>query len=226
MKRCNTIVLLFIGVMQVNCGPGTNPPLCQVQTPGANLTVHSFGDSITAGAGASNFCLGYQADFTNSIKANGDDEGISGSTLEQEMPSILAMNPNLNDVTTLLPGFNDVSQFGDDPDHLLQFQFTLTQAIGELASKSRILMVGTTMYATEQMQSQYIPLHTNEAVDLYVEVIKQIVAQVNLPNVILVDTNHSYDPNTMSSNNYHPDDYGHRVIANLFVISYSNYQNQ
>ncbi len=224
-------LVCLVALVTLNCA-GVNPNLCQVQTPGADFTVHSFGDSITAGAGTSpitigqnttnsNFCDGYQALFTEGVQGNDDNEAVSGSTLtsNNEIGRIMALNEESeNDINTLLPGFNDVSQFGSDPDHLAQFQADLTEGLTHLASMGKITIVGTTLYVSDEMLPT-VPLHTNSNVDLYVAVIKQVtnlLQSQGLP-IVLVDTNAVYDPNTMSSNNIHPNNDGHRVLANAFL---------
>lgn len=227
------LLCVFLALMGCAENP---PPLCQVQTQGSNVYVHSYGDSITAGAGtasiqigqnttSSNFCDGYQALFTAAIKANADNEAISGSTFTSvnEYNRMMALNQEgPDDINTLLPGFNDVSQYGSDQPHLDLFQTDLTVALTHTASMGKMTLVGTTLYMTAQMQIQFWPLHTNANVDLYVTVIKQVVNQLQsqgLP-IYLVDTNAIYDPNTMSSNNYHPDNYGHQILAQAFLSVY------
>lgn len=205
------------------CGPGKNPDLCQVSNPNSNVTVHSYGDSITAGAGASVFCAGYQADFTNDLGANGDDEGISGSTLNAEMPRILSLQAAPQDIITLLPGFNDVTQFGSDQMHLESFRENLITSLNYLSTQGKMVLVGTTLYASVGMQATQVPLHTNQNVDLYVAVIKDVVTTMisqGKTTLHLVDTNSVYTPDTMTDNNIHPDDHGHAVLANLFLESY------
>jgi lysophospholipase L1-like esterase len=198
--------------------------------------VHSFGDSITVGAGADHFCNGYQALFTTTIGANGDDEGISGSMFVTSTYNIMSWFVQVPesqvvatnnykthdyDINTVLPAYNDVTNFGADPTHLAQFQADLLAALSYTGTLGKMTLVGTTLYASDVMQPG-IPLHTNANVDQYVAVIKSVVAQVaatGLP-VYLVDTNAIYDPNTMSSNNIHPDNYGHAVIAQAFIEAY------
>lgn len=218
---------LVLALALIGCA-GKNPDLCQIQTPGSNVTVHSYGDSITAGAGASVFCSGYQALFTIGIGANGDDEGISGSTLEAEMPRIVALQAAPQDINTILPGFNNVSLYGSDPSQLQAFHDNLIEALTFLGTQGRFTLVGTTLYASTNMIAADIPNHTNANVDLYVNVIKEVVASLQargMTNLILVDTNTIYNPDTMSNNNYHPDDYGHSILAQAFLQAYQGVTN-
>jgi lysophospholipase L1-like esterase len=243
MSKYKLFSLILIGLGLTGCA-GVPAPLCQVQTFGSNVYVHSYGDSITAGAGTaqisigsnhstdSDFCYGYQALFTEDIGANADNRGVSGSIFSAEYPSIMAMAAGTatgvginvdapQDINTLLPGYNDVTNFGSDPNHLAQFQTNLTTALMHIGTLGTMTLVGTTLYMSAVAQPGD-PLHTNATVDLYVAVIETVVAQVQatgLP-VYLVDTNSVYDPNTMSINNIHPDNAGHLVIANEFLKVY------
>lgn len=228
-------LLLGLVLFSIGCA-GVPANLCQVKTPGATFMVHSFGDSITGGAGTSGYtignqtsdsdlCLGYQALFTTDIGANDDNQAVSGSTFISinEFTKIMALSGQHQDINTVLPGFNDVTQFGPDADHLSIFEYDLTQALIHLSQNGKMTLVGTTLYATTAMQAVAIPLHTNANVDLYVNTIKQVVNQLQsqgLSNIYLVDTNAIYNPNTMSNNNYHPDNYGHQVLANAFYQAY------
>ena len=93
---------------------------CKITTPGSQVNVWSFGDSITAGAGAGHACLGYQALFTEDIGGNSQDEGISGSPLTIEFQYIMKLQySDKISINTLLPGFNDVSFYGADSTHLI-----------------------------------------------------------------------------------------------------------
>lgn len=197
--------------------------VCQVTTPGSQSTIHSYGDSITFGVGATEPCNSYQAVFTADAKADSDDQGIPGSRLDQEMSGIMSLQGQSSDINTLLPGFNDISQFGDDAAHLAQFQILLTNAITALSQQGKFVFVGTPIYASLTMQAALIPQHTNANVDLYVNVIKSVVSTLQaqgLSNVVLVDTNAIFNPETMTYGDFHPDDYGHSVLANAFYQKY------
>ena len=209
----------------IGCGQSVTPSACYVRSD-SNVTVHSFGDSITVGGGASNSCNGYVPLFDRMINATSDNEGISGSPLTDEMSVILGdWSSKQQDISTLLPGFNDVRLYGSDPTHLAEFEQALTLAIQTLANKTRLVLVGTTLYATLLMQQTQIPNQTNANVDLYVNVIKQVISSLSYPNVVLVDTNAIYNPDTMSDNNFHPDDTGHEAIAQAFYQQYLLYSN-
>lgn len=197
---------------------------CKIITPGSQINVWSFGDSITAGAGAGHACLGYQALFTEDIGGNSQDEGLSGTPLTLEFQYIMRLNySDTVSINTLLPGFNDVSFYGVDPTHVALFQYDLTQALIHLNSMGKMTLVGTTLYMSPGMQAEYYPLHTNSNTDQYVNITKQVVSSLQgqgFSNLYLVDTNAVYDPNTMASSDFHPSVYGHQVLANAFYQVY------
>jgi lysophospholipase L1-like esterase len=126
------------------------------------------------------------------------------------------------DINTVLPGYNDVTNFGGDMDHLNKFIQELTVGLTHLGQMGNKTFVGTTLYASTQMQNEQIHFHTNANVDLYVNAIKQVINLLQnqgLP-IYLVDTNAVYDPNTMSTGNIHPNNAGHQVLANAFIQVY------
>src|ERR1700677_3694787 len=172
-------LLMFVLILaSLGCAGAPATP-CYISTPGSQISVWSFGDSITFGAGAGAACLGYQAILTQDIGGNAHDEGISGTTLDMEFPGIMGLEySDTVSVNTLLPGFNDVSFYGVDPAHLALFQTDLAQALIHLNGLGKMTLVGTTMYMTGVMQAAEYPLHTNANVDVYVGLIKQTVASL------------------------------------------------
>jgi lysophospholipase L1-like esterase len=215
MKLLSLILVLF----SLGCA-GLPADPCKIITPGSSVNVWSFGDSITAGAGAGHACLGYQALFTEDIGANSQDVALSGTPLTVEFQFIMRLNySNGIDINTLLAGFNDVSFYGVDPTHLALFEYDLTQSLLHLSSLGKMTLVGTTLYMSPEMQAAHYPMHTNSNVDQYVSIIKQVINQLQgqgFTNLYLVDTNAVFDPMTMSSSDFHPSAYGHQVLANAF----------
>lgn len=239
------LLLILLGLCSA-CASGSNT--CQVVTPGATVTVHSFGDSITQGLGASTPCAAYQPTMTESLSFNGDDQGVSGSLftndgmqtglIDQYSLSMLLDQNSLNvdligatnpqDISTLLPAFNDVTVFGADSTHLGNVQAKLTESIKHLSTLTSMVLVGTTMYMSSYSKSLY-PNHTNANVDLYVSMESQVVSDLRTQgytNVYLVDVNSIFNPETMTSTDHvHPSDLGHKAIADEFLSVYEAHVN-
>lgn len=228
------LIVLTLAYISIGCA-GKNPDLCQIQTPGSTAYVHSFGDSITAGAGSDHFCNSYQALFTQDVGMNGDNMAVSGSPLVStvEYGNMMAMfldngtehvgsfQDSPQDINTLLTGHNDLRLFGMDPDHFATFQQEFIQSLEHLSSLGHMTLVGTTLYITDAMQVQF-PGWSNANVDTYVAFEKSAVAAMQAQGypLVLVDTNAVFDPNTMTTNDVHPNDFGHATLAKTFLSAY------
>src|ERR1700761_781124 len=195
-------LILVLGLSMTGCA-GSNPPLCQVVTPGAKASVFSFGDSITAGAGASTFCNAWEPEFTAKEGLVNDNLGISGSMMVTAQFDAVNFNlPKItqNDIVTILPGFNDISNFGGDAVHLQEFQDYLYQAAKTLSEHSKMVLIGTPLRASVEMQMTQIPNHTDAVTALYDDAVENVIDQLDaddIDNVYLVDCDAYYNPETM-----------------------------
>lgn len=183
--------------------------------------LHSFGDSITWGVGASNPCVGYQAWLTTYLFYTNDNQGVSGSLMTNyHYSQMMAVQENPTDVNTVLSGFNDITNFGSDPDHLALFTQELTASLARLSTISALVVVGSQLKIPSWSLTFYnnqLALHTDTNVQLYSDAIKQVIATFNNPKIIFVDLNAVYDPYTMvAQDGQHPNDLGHGVIARAF----------
>lgn len=233
------VTLVLFSLILAGCGTNLNQA-CQVETPGATTTIHSYGDSMTEGEGASNVCLGYQPLMAQELGFNGDNEGYIGSlfyddtydspTVDQfnsiQFLTSLADNVTVGgertnaahpwDISTVLPAFNDVSLFSSNLEHLNAVQTKLMLALQRLSTMTRQVYLGTTLYRYGYFDSS--------ATDLYVNMEKSVVASLNsqgYTNIYIVNSNQVFNPITMVSQDYvHPNDSGHSAIATEFVQTY------
>lgn len=215
-------VLIIVLITLAGCGNfvvTTQSTVCPetLTSSGSLVTLHAFGDSITAGTGATNG-NGYIYQLTSSLSLNLDQHALGGTpfTHECQYGAMSKFSSPKNDVTTLLIGFNDVSFYGVSELQSGVFQQELTQALIQVTNQGGKVFLGTTLYAP--VNSPF-PNHSNENVNAFVTTEKQIITTLREKGypVHLVDTNAVYDPTTMVSNdNLHPNDLGHKVIAQAF----------
>lgn len=205
------------------------PQPCPLVWP--NGVLHSFGDSITWGVGATTPCGGYQALLTNYLFYANDNQGISGSMMtDYHYNQMMAVQEKPTDINTLFSGTNDVTRFGNDPQHLALFTQELTTALIRLSNISALVVVAPPIKVPSWAMTFYdnnLALHTDANVELYSNAIKQVIKTLDLSNVIFLDINKVYNPYTMVSNDgEHPSDVGHGIIARAFYQVIYNYQNE
>lgn len=191
-------------------------------------TIEFWGDSITQGqlGGASSYNTAFAIILSNLLNTNDENHGYSGSQLTDpcEIGTIMNWNNTTNSNTTnvWLVGFNDATFSGMDPNHLALFQNNLTQGLIHLSGNGQKTFVGTTLNVPS---TATIGLHSRDTVNTYVAIEVQVINQLALQGypVYLVDTNSAYDADTMcSSDNTHPSDTGHAVIAKAFQTAILN----
>lgn len=229
------VLMITLALVLAACGSKNSSPTapvntaaeflgCQTVTPGSSVTLHSFGDSITVGSGAganwpsvTDNCDGYQTLISQELGVNSDNEGIGGTLMVQtHFDLMMAVQENPQDINTIFSGFNDITNFGGDADHLNQFISDLTLSITRLRAISSAVYVGNPLRVPMSSQTSMY-LHTDANVALYGNAIQQVVQGFNDPKVVFVDVSSSYDPDTMVSvDGYHPSTIGHQAIAAAF----------
>lgn len=230
------LFLLILAYISIGCSHNS-ADLCQVQTPGATAYIHSFGDSITVGGGADHFCNGYQALLTQDLGMNGDNMAVSGSPLvgTPEYGAMMKMMLNIGtefvgsfestpsvDISSLLTGHNDIILFGTDAAHFAEFQYEFQESLIHLSSLSKMVLVGTTLYGSDFVLHHQSGNYYRSTVDMYVNAEKAIISSLQAKGypLVLVDTNAIFDPDTMTTNDIHPNDYGHQALAQAFFSAY------
>jgi lysophospholipase L1-like esterase len=170
---------LFIENGRIN-GPELNMSVCEIQgyacvaaTQAVSLNAVSdvryglklFGDSITAGKGATvpetkGYAALLAASFPPSLTANYGVEGYSNADVQREMFDNLAPTEQGNPVVTLLVGANDVNSVGENATYRALYQRMLLASVARAAlpdtwtipgSSSQVVETGTwaddTLYA-------------------------------------------------------------------------------
>lgn len=166
-----------------------------------------FGDSVTAGAGASTPDHAYVARIAAQLGYTLDNRAIGGTVLAEQLTrAILPARIRPPDVALLLTGYNDM-RAGTD---LARYQAQLAQAVAHLTQDGARLYLGDCLRMTEAGYAAYGPMwaHGSDAA----------VAAIN-GAIHLVGASAAYDPANVVADLVHPNDLGHAQIAAAFVAA-------
>jgi len=174
--------------------PAAAEPVEFVPTPTFPPTVVAFGDSLTAGVGASSNATNYPSLLSNWLDLPVINEGVSGDTTADALAridDIVAYNP---DIVIVFLGGNDILQFID-----LEVTITnLTEIIMVLRNEgAHIVLVGTHNTTFQSAREAAFRALASEMDVLYVpEALRGILGVPDLLD----------DP-------VHPNDEGYRILA-------------
>ncbi len=173
------------GDLPVSIAPNPN-----CQAPSFQASQHrivSFGDSNTAGiVDLVQGCpYAYEYKMANDYQFNLVNLAIGGSRIDMpgQLPTALATQLQPTDIVTFIAGYNDSRVWGINSNHLFAFEADLSDFITFAAFKAQLVMIGT----TPQMSFYSGPEASPAAQAMYAQAVRDVVAQLDLPNVILVD---------------------------------------
>lgn len=154
---------------------------------GTQRRIVSFGDSNTAGIMdlVNNCPYAYEYKIANDLQLNLVNLAVGGSriNMEGQLPTVLFTQFQPTDIVTFIAGYNDARTFGTNLNELNLFKEYLRDFISLTSSQTSLVMIGT----TPQM-AVYSPVTASaEAQAMYAQAVRSVVAELSLPNVVLVD---------------------------------------
>jgi lysophospholipase L1-like esterase len=206
-------VFLLISILTlVACSPDKD---CTGFRQGKGPTrIIAFGDSQTAGhASESSLMCGYS--YANILAERHGmqliNTAVPGSEFvsEDQYGRLMTFEFRPTDHVIISAGFNDMGNHYSDPDHLALFRARLKEALARVAPLVDHVAVVTAF------QPPWDNAQTQAALALYRQTTRDVVAEVNFPNIYIGDagdgTNH--DPNYFADN-VHFNFEGQTLIAN------------
>lgn len=154
----------------------------------------TFGDSQTTGHGSetSKHC-GYS--WANEISVREgltlENYAVGGTNFTDFAQSgrMLVVPYRATDRVMLLIGFNDMANFGDDPAHLALFRERLREALIHISPLVRSITIGTCLYPPVWLS----PLSSEAAVLAYRTAVHEIVAELDLSNVVAAEVDGAFE---------------------------------
>lgn len=208
------LVLIFLS----GCGNAVENSISNSAKTYSNSPIVAFGDSITAGTGATKGFVQRIADVTQSQVTN---YGIGSSRIDEQIFHIRLISIPKGSIIVFLTGMNDVLRGGDDQTQLDAYIAELKEIMDSWESQGLESYIGLPLkidynglifavlskYPCTAYSSQ---LYTNAILDLY--------SSGKYQHIHLVNTHDEYLPD--DSNNFdgiHPNDIGAQIIANSFL---------
>jgi len=137
--------LAVLDISGVNVQSTANTTASNVSTAYTGRKLRSLGDSFTAGYRATNF-YGYVDMLCAELGTTKYDSGIAGGQIVDIAYDMVDSPSNPNDIVTILPGFNDCAQFGDndsDGRKLLAYKNALSAIVAGMSIPESSLLRGT-----------------------------------------------------------------------------------
>lgn len=164
-----------------------------------------FGDSITAGAGASTPSKAFAALVARAMGLTLDNRAIGGTTLAEQLArAILPTRIIPPNVALLLTGYNDMRR----GTALEEYHVQLAHAVAHLTQDGAQLLLGDCLRMTKAGYAAYGP-DFNHGSEARVSSFNGVIH--------LVGASAAYDPANVSTDLVHPNDAGHVQIARAFL---------
>ena len=174
-----------------------------------------FGDSITAGAGASTPAAAYANLIGAALGRHVDNRAIGASRIAEQLHD--AIRPAVvdrNDVVLFLTGYNDVR--AGTP--LADYQQQLDAALTTLRATAALVAVGTCLRMTPAAYMAYGP-QWNHGSDAAVTAYNASIATTAAAHGCRLATMEDYNPWNTTDDLVHPNDMGHRQIAQAMLAA-------
>jgi lysophospholipase L1-like esterase len=188
---------------------------------GGDFSYVAMGASDVLGVGATPPSNGYVFLIRDGLEVDGKDTDLTplgipgaqaGAIEDNELPLALREDP---DLVTLWTGSNDIID-GDDAE---QFRMHLSSILGDLKSKTAAtVVVGDIPDITQvpRFLDNPDPNVTRERIAAFNAVIRDVANQFNVA-VAPVSSITPTDDLVSDSDGFHPNDQGHRKIADIFL---------
>lgn len=177
-----------------------------------------FGDSISAGYGASSPDHAY-ANILGSILNYGvDNRAVGGSIIAQQLRDQILPYTQPVELAVFLTGYNDMRT----TTPIATYANLLEQALAHLVTKAGKILIGNCLFMTPAGYAAYGP-QWNHGSDQRVAEMNQVIAQLcGTYRCSLADLSQSYQPAIHTSADLvHPNDTGHAVIAEAFEAAFN-----
>ncbi|MEZ0392156.1 MAG: SGNH/GDSL hydrolase family protein [Pseudobdellovibrionaceae bacterium] len=186
--------------------------------------IHAYGDSLTYGSGVTDRHEGFAFQIARRLDLTINNQAIGGTTIEQwgQLPSILGTSFNKGQIVIFLPGFNDSRTFYQDPSYSARFAGILKRIFDHLESAEVEAYIGTCIKAYSGWYSKnsgFDQALLDGSCDNLAQITRIMIAKGNYHHIHLVDTNASisFTANEMNSDLLHPNELGHKKIADFFL---------
>lgn len=176
------------------------------------LRLVCFGDSITAGQGASRPARAYVAVVGAALGRRVDNRAIGASRLAEQLDALHATPVLPGDIVLLVTGYNDMRAGTPLADYRRQ----LDAALGQLVAASAQVVVGGCLPMTPAGYAAYGPTW-NHGSDAAAATYTAIIADVAAAHGCRFAPMDSYDPRNVTSDLVHPNDAGHTQIAQAML---------
>ncbi len=194
--------LVLLGLM--GCGTTQN------QGP----VMFAYGDSVTYGAFTNN--VSYVTDISQIKGYSLTNKAVSGSDIfaPNQYAQMMSDDWSQVDYVFFTPGAND-SFNAQDPTYISNYTQALVSILTKAQSSKLTFYLGTPLNPindTGGFQTANIQVFAN--------INRQVLLQVNSPNIILIDFNLQYQPTaSIDADLYHPNAQGYQIMTNIFFSS-------
>lgn len=184
-----------------------------------------FGDSIALGFDksvtdhneATNIDYGFLFVIAAAKSISLTNFGAGGTSLEDndQIGLIRSTTFNQTHAIAFMPGTNDAAENGLDADYLKLYRKLLVEAIHKMSVEAKCVFMAT---PPKQIEFESNPFVTDDVLSVYSEILKDVVRQLQRPNVVLVDVFHDFPNNHKTKfDHVHPNMDGSDLIAYLFT---------
>lgn len=175
-------------------------------------SIFAYGDSVTYGAFTYN--VSYVNDVANILNKPFVNKAVSGTGIESSNQYPLIMNEvwPVNSIVIFTPGANDSSE-ANNQDYINQY----TQDLNDILTKASKLPI------TFYLGTPVTPLNNSQGwsasdIEVFAQINRNAVAQVNSSNIVLVDFNSEYVPTSETdADTYHPNALGYNQMTQIFM---------
>ncbi len=178
------------------------------------LRLIAFGDSYSA------WSNNYVPQLSAALNREMHNEAINSTRLTSpnQLPLMLSYQYKQSDIVIMLIGFNDVCFWQTNPAGLIEFRANVKQLVAHFAKVGIPTYIGTPAGTMPDFLVRYgvDPSFSPQ----YAQIIRDELLIAAAPNLHLVDVSAKFPVNedtTSYALGHHPSDYGHSLIANLFL---------
>jgi lysophospholipase L1-like esterase len=199
----------------------------------SNKAIVFFGDSYTAGSGASSHNLRYSTKIAEKLNAEELNFGVAGSTLEKRAPVDYQGAPNMVDRLSSVPekdatmaiaiiamGLNDVGQNGPDYNkehYMADYRTVINHFLSKGWTKSELILISP-YYIGKKGYDRYAAISGNPAPSRgrHIDFVRATKAVADFYGLSFIDMFHDQianDTTLLAEDGIHPSDAGHAFIA-------------